>query len=186
LSQAATRIRNLAVAGPRPVLLRGRSKRGAAEKPGGSVARDVIEVSDDEDEGVIKVDASSKGGSPEQEAAGVVAVPTPPKRAVRAVTGESEDGGDADGGGGRSSSGGNNSVGVGGLEDDDVLVPFLKYYWCVLCLLVFSSISEVLLVQWYLIFVSCYCRFIARFIMQIELRITRYYDKISCHESMVS
>ncbi|TKW12129.1 hypothetical protein SEVIR_5G016800v4 [Setaria viridis] len=96
------------------LLLRG-SKRESAEKPGGSVACDVIEVSDDE-EGFITVDASSKGRSPEEE--GVVAVPTPRKRAVRAVAGESEDGDDA--GGGRGSSRGN-SVGVG-LEDDDVLV----------------------------------------------------------------
>jgi hypothetical protein len=97
-------------------LLRG-SKRESAEKPGGSVACDVIEVSDDEEEGVrVTVDASSKGRSPEEE--GVVADPTPRKRAVRAVAGESEDEDVAEGGGGSSRG---NSVGVG-LEDDDVLV----------------------------------------------------------------
>ncbi|CAO2205127.1 unnamed protein product [Urochloa humidicola] len=90
-------------------VLRG-SKREAVEKPGGSKACDVIEVSDDE-EGVA-VDAS-KGRCPEE---GVVAVLTPRKRAVRPVTGESEDEDGAEGGG---ASGEENSV---DLEDDDVLV----------------------------------------------------------------
>ncbi|CAL4978644.1 unnamed protein product [Urochloa decumbens] len=90
-------------------VLRG-SKREAAEKPGGSVACDVIEVSDDEEGGAVD---ANKGRGPEE---GVVAVPTPRKREVRAVTGESEDEGGTDGGGG---SGKENSV---GLEDEDVLV----------------------------------------------------------------
>ncbi|RLM93371.1 chromodomain-helicase-DNA-binding protein 1-like [Panicum miliaceum] len=84
--------------------------RRGSEKPGKSVACDVIEVSDNE-EGAA-VDANS-GRSPGE---GVVAVPTPRKRAVWSVTGESEDEGDAEGGGG---SGKETSV---GLEDDDVLV----------------------------------------------------------------
>ncbi|CAL4952430.1 unnamed protein product [Urochloa decumbens] len=90
-------------------VLRG-SKREAAEKPGGSVACDVIEVSDDEEGAAVGAD---KGRSPEE---GIVAVPTPRKREVRAVTGESEDEGGTEGGGG---SGKEERV---GLEDDDVLV----------------------------------------------------------------
>ncbi|CAO2181420.1 unnamed protein product [Urochloa humidicola] len=86
------------------------SKREAVEKPGGSVACVVIELSDDEEGACLD---ASKGRSPE---VGVVAVPTPRKRAVRPVTGESEDEDGAEGGGGN---GKENSV---GLEDDDGLV----------------------------------------------------------------
>ncbi|CAO2194228.1 unnamed protein product [Urochloa humidicola] len=86
------------------------SKREAVDKPGRSVACDVIEVSDDEEGAAVD---AIKGRSPEE---GVVAVPTPRKRAVRPVTEESEDEDGAEGCGG---SGKENSV---GLEDDDVLV----------------------------------------------------------------
>ncbi|KAF8643630.1 hypothetical protein HU200_066686 [Digitaria exilis] len=97
-------------------VLRGsRHEDEAAEKKlGGSAACDVIEVSDDE-EGPAAV-VSIRGRTPEE---GVAAVPTPRKRAARAVTGESEDEDDAGAGGGGGSSSKENSV---GLEDDDVLV----------------------------------------------------------------
>ncbi|KAG2594817.1 chromodomain-helicase-DNA-binding protein 1-like [Panicum virgatum] len=86
------------------------SEHKEAEKRRGSLACDVIEVSDDE-EGAA-VDASS-GRSPGE---GVDAVPTLRKRAVRSVTGESEDEGDAEGGGGSS------KEYSAGLEDDGVLL----------------------------------------------------------------
>ena len=85
------------------------SEHKEAEKPRGSLACDVIEVSDDE-EGAAG--DANRGRSPGE---GVLAVPTPRKRAMRSVTGESEDEGDAEGGGGSSKE---YSV---GLEDDGVL-----------------------------------------------------------------
>ncbi|XP_062189686.1 uncharacterized protein LOC133892754 [Phragmites australis] len=93
----------------------GGNKHEAVEKQDGSVACDVIEVSDCEEGMAIGV---NEGRGPEE---GVVAVPTPRKRAVRVVTGESEDVEDADGGNGNDK-GSARCNSDAGLEDDDVLI----------------------------------------------------------------
>ncbi|XP_066313536.1 uncharacterized protein [Miscanthus floridulus] len=86
-------------------------KHEAVEKRGGGVARDAIEVSDDE-EGAAAVGAN-KGGSPEE---AVGAVPAPRKRAVSGESVGEADAEDAEGGGR------GNRESSAGLEDDDVSV----------------------------------------------------------------
>ncbi|KAL5221600.1 hypothetical protein ABZP36_026313 [Zizania latifolia] len=99
----------------------GGNKHGAVEMVGGQlVARDVIEVSDGEEEG-MDVDVTEGRGAEED----LHVIPTLRRCAVRVVTGESEDEDeieDAEGGGGGADRGSVNCGNNVGLEDYDVSI----------------------------------------------------------------